>query len=104
MKIGYCSILLIVLGNNSSKGYLYDFLDLLAAGLLKVGVASYALRGSGKEAYYEYEVRIEMGEDRWHVYRRCSQFRSLYKCMKDKYGSKVSKLPGSHYFIIHSYL
>ncbi|KAJ9577313.1 hypothetical protein L9F63_006152 [Diploptera punctata] len=57
-----------------------------------VQIPSYVLRGAGSSTHYEYEVRVDMGGDRWSLLRRYKRFRELHINMKEKYGSQVEAL------------
>lgn len=58
-----------------------------------VSVPSYILRGAGKQTHIEYEVRINLPDERWTLLRRYSRFRELHLTMKSCYGDKISAIP-----------
>lgn len=55
-----------------------------------ISVPCYVIRGAGKSTHYEYEVRIELEEERWKLLRRYRRFRELFLNMKALYGLNVS--------------
>ncbi|PSN40524.1 Kinesin-like protein Klp98A [Blattella germanica] len=57
-----------------------------------VQVPSYVLRGAGSTTHYEYEVRVDMGGERWSLLRRYKRFRELHINMREKYGAPVETL------------
>ena len=57
-----------------------------------VSIPSYVIRGAGTSSHYEYEVRVVAQDDSWTLLRRYRRFRELYICMRQKYGSKVSRV------------
>ncbi|XP_069675474.1 kinesin-like protein Klp98A isoform X2 [Periplaneta americana] len=57
-----------------------------------VQIPSYVLRGAGSSTHYEYEVRVDMGGERWSLLRRYKRFRELHINMRDKYGASVEAL------------
>lgn len=59
-----------------------------------VQIPSYVLRGAGSSTHYEYEVRLDVGGERWSLLRRYKRFRELHANMKEKYGSQVSAYSG----------
>lgn len=58
-----------------------------------IGVPSYVLRGAGKQTHIEYEIRINLSDERWTLLRRYSRFRELHLTMKSCYGDRVGSIP-----------
>lgn len=54
-----------------------------------VRVPSFVLRGVGRQARYEYEVRLYTEEESWVLMRRYQRFRELHLSMCAKYGRQV---------------
>lgn len=65
-----------------------------------IQVPCYVVRGAGKTTHYEYEVRIDLNEDRWVLLRRFRRFRDLYLNMKAVYGPKASTF--IYFFLVGS--
>ena len=59
-------------------------------GVQWVQIPRFMLRGTGSCTHYEYEVRVNMGGERWSLLRRYKRFRELHMIMKEKYGRQVS--------------
>lgn len=59
---------------------------------MMVSIPSYVIRGAGTSSHYEYEVRVVAQDDSWTLLRRYRRFRELYISMRQKYGSKVSRI------------
>ncbi|XP_077297950.1 kinesin-like protein 98A [Arctopsyche grandis] len=57
-----------------------------------ISVPCFVIRGAGKSTHYEYEVRIDLEEERWALLRRYRRFRELYINMKILYGAKVAAI------------
>lgn len=55
-----------------------------------INIPTYIIRGAGKQTHYEYEVKLNLPDDRWTLLRRYSRFRELHLKMKKEYGEKVS--------------
>ncbi|XP_055627378.1 kinesin-like protein Klp98A isoform X2 [Toxorhynchites rutilus septentrionalis] len=58
-----------------------------------INIPTYIIRGAGKQTHYEYEVKINLPDERWALLRRYSRFRELHLQMKKLYGDKVSSIP-----------
>nr|XP_029729746.1 LOW QUALITY PROTEIN: kinesin-like protein Klp98A [Aedes albopictus] len=58
-----------------------------------INVPTYIIRGAGKQTHYEYEVKLNLPDDRWTLLRRYSRFRELHLKMKKEYGEKVTNIP-----------
>uniref|UniRef100_A0A0K8TKQ0 Putative kinesin-like protein n=1 Tax=Tabanus bromius TaxID=304241 RepID=A0A0K8TKQ0_TABBR len=56
-------------------------------------IPGFVIRGAGKQTHYEYEVRVNLPDEKLVILRRYSRFRELHLSMKNIYGSKVSLLP-----------
>lgn len=48
------------------------------------------MRGAGKLAHYEYEIRIYLPDARWTIFRRYSRFREFHLHLINVYGQRVS--------------
>ncbi|XP_076312392.1 kinesin-like protein 98A isoform X1 [Tachypleus tridentatus] len=59
---------------------------------IKISIPSYTMRGSGGDAHYEYEVKVNVNGESWTICRRYKRFRELHHFMKLKYGDKM-KMP-----------
>ncbi|XP_065072541.1 kinesin-like protein Klp98A isoform X2 [Ochlerotatus camptorhynchus] len=58
-----------------------------------INIPTYIIRGAGKQTHYEYEVKLNLPDDRWTLLRRYSRFRELHLRMKKIYGDKVATIP-----------
>ncbi|XP_062533246.1 kinesin-like protein Klp98A isoform X2 [Armigeres subalbatus] len=58
-----------------------------------INIPTYIIRGAGKQTHYEYEVKLNLPDDRWTLLRRYSRFRELHLKMKKVYGEKVTNIP-----------
>ncbi|XP_055551403.1 kinesin-like protein Klp98A isoform X1 [Wyeomyia smithii] len=58
-----------------------------------INIPTFIIRGAGKQTHYEYEVKINLPDDRWTLLRRYSRFRELHLMMKKVYGEKVTSIP-----------
>ncbi|XP_049531776.1 kinesin-like protein Klp98A [Anopheles darlingi] len=58
-----------------------------------INIPTYIIRGAGKQTHYEYEVKINLPEERWTLLRRYSRFRELHLAMKKQYGDKIATIP-----------
>jgi len=54
-----------------------------------IRVPSFVLRGVGRQARYEYEIRIHTVEENWTLMRRYRRFRELHLSLSSKYGPQV---------------
>ncbi|KAF1551268.1 Kinesin-like protein KIF16B, partial [Eudyptes schlegeli] len=52
---------------------------------IKVTIPRYVLCGQGKDAHYEFEIKITVLDETWTVFRRYSRFREMHKTLKLKY-------------------
>ncbi|XP_021110749.1 kinesin-like protein KIF16B isoform X3 [Heterocephalus glaber] len=52
---------------------------------IKISIPRYILCGQGKDAHFEFEVKITVLDDTWTVFRRYSRFRDMHKTLKLKY-------------------
>ncbi|KAF1466248.1 Kinesin-like protein KIF16B, partial [Megadyptes antipodes antipodes] len=52
---------------------------------IKVSIPRYVLCGQGKDAHYEFEIKITVLDETWTVFRRYSRFREMHKTLKLKY-------------------
>ncbi|XP_038110774.1 kinesin-like protein Klp98A isoform X1 [Culex quinquefasciatus] len=58
-----------------------------------INIPTYIIRGAGKQTHYEYEVKINLPDERWTLLRRYSRFRELHLKMKQVYGDKITSIP-----------
>ncbi|KFB46714.1 AGAP003925-PA-like protein [Anopheles sinensis] len=58
-----------------------------------INIPTYIIRGAGKQTHYEYEVKINLPDERWTLLRRYSRFRELHLAMKKLYGDKIATIP-----------
>uniref|UniRef100_A0A182XXK3 Kinesin motor domain-containing protein n=1 Tax=Anopheles stephensi TaxID=30069 RepID=A0A182XXK3_ANOST len=58
-----------------------------------INIPTYIIRGAGKQTHYEYEVKINLPDERWTLLRRYSRFRELHLTMKKLYGDKIATIP-----------
>ncbi|XP_062702424.1 kinesin-like protein Klp98A isoform X2 [Aedes albopictus] len=58
-----------------------------------INIPTYIIRGAGKQTHYEYEVKLNLPDDRWTLLRRYSRFRELHLKMKKEYGEKITNIP-----------
>ncbi|XP_053680754.1 kinesin-like protein Klp98A [Anopheles nili] len=58
-----------------------------------INIPTYIIRGAGKQTHYEYEVKINLPDERWTLLRRYSRFRELHLVMKKLYGDKIATIP-----------
>ncbi|XP_052870314.1 kinesin-like protein Klp98A [Anopheles cruzii] len=58
-----------------------------------INIPTYIIRGAGKQTHYEYEVKINLPDERWTLLRRYSRFRELHLTMKKQYGDKIATIP-----------
>ena len=58
-----------------------------------ITVPTYLMRGAGKQTHYEYEVKINLPEERWTLLRRYSRFRELKLSMQKRFGEKAAEIP-----------
>lgn len=67
---------------------------------LILSIPRYLSVGSGKTAYVEYEVRVEVAGAAWSLFRRYRQFRDLHSSLATRYGAPVQSLafPGRKLF------
>lgn len=54
-----------------------------------VRIPSFVLRGVGRQARYEYEMRLRTEDEVWVLMRRYRRFRELHLSMCSKYGRQV---------------
>uniref|UniRef100_A0A2K6MI43 Kinesin-like protein KIF16B n=1 Tax=Rhinopithecus bieti TaxID=61621 RepID=A0A2K6MI43_RHIBE len=52
---------------------------------IKISIPRYVLCGQGKDAHFEFEVKITVLDETWTVFRRYSRFREMHKTLKLKY-------------------
>ncbi|KAF1662326.1 Kinesin-like protein KIF16B, partial [Aptenodytes patagonicus] len=52
---------------------------------IKISIPRYVLCGQGKDAHYEFEIKITVLDETWTVFRRYSRFREMHKTLKLKY-------------------
>ncbi|XP_032103928.1 kinesin-like protein KIF16B isoform X12 [Sapajus apella] len=52
---------------------------------IKISIPRYVLCGQGKDAHFEFEVKITVLDETWTVFRRYSRFREMHKALKLKY-------------------
>ncbi|XP_003905140.2 kinesin-like protein KIF16B isoform X11 [Papio anubis] len=52
---------------------------------IKISIPRYILCGQGKDAHFEFEVKITVLDETWTVFRRYSRFREMHKTLKLKY-------------------
>ncbi|KAM5245542.1 kinesin-like protein KIF16B [Ctenodactylus gundi] len=52
---------------------------------IKISIPRYVLCGQGKDAHFEFEVKITVLDDTWAVFRRYSRFREMHNTLKLKY-------------------
>ncbi|XP_028297906.1 kinesin-like protein KIF16B isoform X2 [Gouania willdenowi] len=52
---------------------------------IRVSIPRYVLRGQGKDEHFEFEVKINVGDETWTVFRRYSRFREMHHSLKSKY-------------------
>lgn len=64
-------------------------IDSLVGSEYLINIPTYIIRGAGKQTHYEYEVKINLPDERWTLLRRYSRFRELHLKMKQVYGDKV---------------
>ncbi|XP_063104736.1 kinesin-like protein KIF16B isoform X10 [Cavia porcellus] len=55
---------------------------------IKISIPRYVLCGQGKDAHFEFEVKITVLDETWTVFRRYSRFREMHKTLKLKYAEK----------------
>ncbi|XP_076191170.1 kinesin-like protein KIF16B isoform X5 [Aptenodytes patagonicus] len=55
---------------------------------IKISIPRYVLCGQGKDAHYEFEIKITVLDETWTVFRRYSRFREMHKTLKLKYPEK----------------
>ena len=61
----------------------------------------YILRGAGRDAHFEYEVRLCAGGERYTLYRRYQRFRELHRYVAQRYGAPAAgaaRLPPAKLF------
>ncbi|XP_037073057.1 kinesin-like protein Klp98A [Pollicipes pollicipes] len=65
-----------------------------------VAVPRFLLRGVGRDAHFEYEVRVTVPGERYTIYRRYQRFRDLQKYTVQRYGEPASaaRLPPARLF------
>lgn len=65
-----------------------------------VAVPRYLLRGVGRDAHFEYEVRVSLPGERYTIYRRYQRFRELQRYVTQRYGQPAAavKLPPAKLF------
>ncbi|XP_063104734.1 kinesin-like protein KIF16B isoform X8 [Cavia porcellus] len=59
---------------------------------IKISIPRYVLCGQGKDAHFEFEVKITVLDETWTVFRRYSRFREMHKTLKLKY-AEAKHLP-----------
>ncbi|KAF0302772.1 Kinesin-like protein KIF16B [Amphibalanus amphitrite] len=66
-----------------------------------VTVPRYVLRGAGRDAHFEYEIRLCAGGERYTLYRRFQRFRELHRYVAQRYGEQAAaaaRLPPAKLF------
>ncbi|XP_043219855.1 kinesin-like protein Klp98A [Amphibalanus amphitrite] len=66
-----------------------------------VTVPRYVLRGAGRDAHFEYEIRLCAGGERYTLYRRFQRFRELHRYVAQRYGEQATaavRLPPAKLF------
>ena len=59
------------------------------------------LRGAGRDAHFEYEVRLCVAGERYTLYRRYQRFRELQRYVRQRYGESAAasaRLPPAKLF------